>query len=253
MNNSKSFGEYSFAANSGTAYAKRSTAFGNGTAYSSYALAEGGGTSAFGYASHAEGCQTQTGSPAIIEIASNLNKIDGGGGHSHAEGWRTKTFGRYSHAEGCATVTDSRYSHAEGLATSALGLASHVGGFKAASRPEDKCAYVWSGVSADSERLSIEINTDGFSYPNETQPYYSKGPGTFNVNPVGGLSGFYVGGQNLAEKFAQCAGSGAISAAIKDQQSVQAFISAYEISAVNVPAKTVMDALYGLVRAISAL
>ena len=49
------------------------------------------------------------------------------------------------------------------------------------TRKEDEFAYSWNG--------DTKINT----------PYYSHGKGTYNINPVGGTDGFYIGEKKLSE------------------------------------------------------
>lgn len=56
-----------------------------------------------------------------------------------------------------------------------------VHGIEAQTLPSDDYAFVYSGVNQE----------------NTTDRYVSHGSGTFNVNPVGGLSGFYVGERSL--------------------------------------------------------
>lgn len=128
------------------------------------------------YGSHAEGAATK----AIQRC-------------THAEGRNTLADIRYSHAEGSDTIAAQMYSHAEGNATSALGraahsegdhtcasgIASHTSGVKANAK--ENFAFAWSGLSGSA--------------------YNSNGVGTFNVNPIGGLSGFYIGQTSLASHF----------------------------------------------------
>ena len=73
-------------------------------------------------------------------------------------------------------------SHAEGEGTKAAGPGSHAEGIVSETREEDKYAFVWNG-------------DDTRAYP--LFPYISHGPGTFNINPAGGLDGFYIGEQTL--------------------------------------------------------
>ena len=83
--------------------------------------------------------------------------------NSHAEGRFTKAVGEYSHAEGEGTIAAGRCSHADGCMSQTL--------------PDDDYSFAWNGDDA------ID--------------YYSHGRGTFNINPVGGLDGFWVGEQTL--------------------------------------------------------
>ena len=109
----------------------------------------------------------------------NGTSVTASGYGSHAEGYGTTASGVYSHAEGYGTTASGVYSHAEGDSTTASGTVSHAGGFYAQTRSSDSCSFAWNGD---------ETRTD---------PYESHGPGTFNVNPYGGLAGFYIGEKTL--------------------------------------------------------
>ena len=126
-----------------------------------YSFANGGNVTASGYRSHAEGGNT---------TASADN--------SHSEGSYTTASNTDSHAEGNSTTASGPGSHAEGISTTASGIGSHAAGIISETREEDKYAFAWNG---DDTRISTGI------------PYPSHGPGTFNINPVGGLNGFWIG------------------------------------------------------------
>ena len=111
----------------------------------------------------------------------NGDGVVASGNYSHAEGSATTAAGDYSHAEGSVTIAVGDYSHAEGAGTTAAGDYSHVDGVLAMTKYQDNYAFAWSG---DYER-------------EEYDPYESHGVGTFNINPVGGLNGFYIGEQTL--------------------------------------------------------
>ena len=237
FNSSKALGLSSFAANKGNAYAKYSVAFNDGTAYSSYSLAHGTKTSAFGYVSHVEGEYTQTGLPEqigngssrqtygafshaegdhakAIGIASHAegqstyalsscshaegNQTSAFVSFSHSEGYKTTTAGDCSHAEGDQTYAGGQKSHAEGGEVSALGFASHAEGrstlaranyshtegVKSETLKNDIYSYVWQGGRTGQPLSNIKW-------------YQSHGEGTFNVNPIGGVSGFFIGQNNF--------------------------------------------------------
>ena len=163
----------------------------NVTASGKYSHAEGFQTTAEGEFTHAEGFNTkaswrshaegtQTTASGIYSHAEGSGTTASGSG-SHAEGVRTKAAGINSHAEGYGTTASGKYSHAEGSGTTASGNGSHAEGYKAQTKTEDDYAFSWSG---DTKR---------------TEPYISHGKGTFNVNPVGGSDGFYVGEKKLTE------------------------------------------------------
>ena len=109
----------------------------------------------------------------------NGNYVTASFPHSHAEGSGTVASGEYSHAEGSGTVASGYCSHAEGANTIASEIGSHTDGISSWTRSGDQFAFAWNG---DYERPS---------------PYTSHGPGTYNINPIGGLNGFYIGEQTL--------------------------------------------------------
>ena len=150
-----------------TASGESSHAEGGSTTASGYGShAEGEGTTASGYGSHAEGSAT---------IAS--------GTFSHAEGENTHATGYRSRAEGVGTEASGYGSHASGKDTTASGDYSHADGVS--SLANDTYSYTWSA--------------DEFRYDN---PYTSHGEGTYNINPIGGTDGFYIGEQTLAQVIA---------------------------------------------------
>lgn len=158
-------GEFTHAEGFNTKASWRSHAEGTQTTASGqYSHAEGSGTTASGSGSHAEGVSTK---------AAGIN--------SHAEGYGTTASGKYSHTEGYGTTASGNGSHAEGYGTTALGNFSHAEGYKSQTLTEDNLAYSWNGDETRAE------------------PYVSHGKGTFNVNPVGGSDGFYVGEKKLTE------------------------------------------------------
>ena len=120
------------------------------------------------------------GNKTAVTIGSR-KEFDAVGPYSLANGKNLIAAGPYSHAEGSNTVAAAIGAHAEGSRTIAEGEYSHAEGFLSATRRNDKYAFAWNG---DDER---------------SVTYSSNGPGTFNVNPKGGLDGFYIGGQTLYE------------------------------------------------------
>lgn len=104
------------------------------------------------------------------------------GPNSLANGRGVEASGLGSHAEGAGTTASGDYSHAEGSDTHALADYSHADGFLSQTRKGDNYSFAWSG---DYNRLD--------------DPYTSHGLGTFNINPFGGLDGFWIGEQTLAE------------------------------------------------------
>lgn len=127
--------------------------------------------------------------PLVDDVNGNKTSVTigtrGSGGtvgqYSLANGQVTTASGNYSHAEGVGTKADGFGSHAEGRETTASALYSHADGFQSQTKTDDNFAYSWNG--------------DG----TRTEPYFSHGKGTFNVNPVGGTGGFYIGEKKLSE------------------------------------------------------
>lgn len=126
--------------------------------------------------SHAEGIETYAGNS-----------------DAHAEGSFTSAFGYYSHVEGgwTSTGTNAMGAHAEGGFTRADGPISHVEGIKAIAELSDYQSFVWQGT--DYMPASI-----GDIDPTRWDEYKAHGPGTFNINPVSGAAGVYIGEQSLA-------------------------------------------------------
>ena len=100
---------------------------------------------------------------------------------AHAEGAYSLASAAYAHAEGNLTIANGAAAHAEGVQTYASGNYSHAAGRWA--RAGHNYAFVHNG---DTQNRSGSNN------------YTSHGEGTFNINPLGGLDGFYIGETNLA-------------------------------------------------------
>ena len=122
---------------------------------------------ASGYDSHAQGADTTA-----------------SGSNSHAEGSYTTASNDSSHAEGANTTASGEASHAEGIDSIAAGVGSHASGYLSKTRVDDYNAFAWNG----DDRI--------------TKPYESHGEGTFNINPVGGAGGFWIGEQTLSKVIA---------------------------------------------------
>ena len=211
--NSYSTGEIAFAFGKDCVAGDRSFAFGNSTHAENIGFAIGDGTSATGATSatgmfasgyrttasgkgaHAEGEQTiASGNYSHAEGANTIAYASG----AHAEGYGTVAYGQRSHAEGQYTVTSNYFAHAEGNWCYALGHSSHAEGRASIAsgnyshadgvnaRSQHTYSYAWSGVYTAST-----ITDPAVSF------YDSHGTGTYNINPVGGISGFYIGEQNL--------------------------------------------------------
>ena len=79
-------------------------------------------------------------------------------------------------AIGVDTTASGNFSHAEGAYTTAAGYSSHAEGVNA--KANENYSFAWNG--------------------DESTTYNSHGIGTFNLNPLGGLSGLWIGEQSLA-------------------------------------------------------
>ena len=110
----------------------------------------------------------------------NGSDVTAAGRSSHAEGVETTAYDG-AHAEGIRTTAMGYYSHAEGQNTTAVADGSHTDGIYSCTLRYDNYSYTWNG--------------DGTK--TESSPYTSHGEGTFNVNPAGGLGGFWIGEQTL--------------------------------------------------------
>ena len=106
---------------------------------------------------------------------------------THAEGLGSRASGSNARAEGVMANASGQGSHADGFWTLAEGANSYAGGAFSRSLQSDPMSFTWSGLGIESE----------VDYPDPSLYYPSHGPGTFNINPVGGLGGFWIGGDNL--------------------------------------------------------
>lgn len=84
--------------------------------------------------------------------------------------------------------TDVHAGHSEGVYTRAEGRISHAAGLYAIASAD--VSYVWNGhngkYSASSSTMDLSAKHDN-------------GPGTYNIYPAEGLSGFYVAGQRFSD------------------------------------------------------
>ena len=160
------------------------SSFANGSdalASGDYSHAEGGGTTASGYASHAEGDSTTA-----------------SGDYSHAEGSYTTASGYYSHAEGLSTTASVDFSHAEGYGTTASGYASHAEGYGTTASVDFSHASGYNAFASNITAFAWQGSaSDRFAEPE----YGSHGNGTYNLNPVGGLAGLWIGEETLGGLF----------------------------------------------------
>lgn len=109
---------------------------------------------------------------------------------SFAQGTNTTASGAYSHAEGDRTLASGKAAHAEGVATRAQGEASHASGVNVYATQR---ATFGAGVSVNG------TNSASFIWSGqETSPWYgTHGKGSFNVDPIGGIAGMWIGNDAL--------------------------------------------------------
>lgn len=153
-----------------------------------YSHAEGRNNVAEGRYSHAEGSHNTSGG-----LASHTEGMYcfARGNRSHAEGTNASALGTESHAEGYYTKASGKTSHAEGQFTHADGWCSNTCGVRSRALSSHYTSFVWQGCNID-DIDKIRWDLTGY--------YESNAVGSFNVKPVNGLSGFYIGKDN----FIQC-------------------------------------------------
>lgn len=168
-------GEGAIAANKGVATNRFSVALGYHTfAAGEAAVSHGYETSALGSHSHSEGHDSQA-----------------RGTFSHAEGESTFVSGYAAHAEGFYNEANGNYSHAEGFDSQTTAEAWYAHSDGIGVRATNHTAYVWQGATNSSNGPNPQPTVRGL--------YYSHGLGTYNINPNGGLAGFWVGESNLVQ------------------------------------------------------
>lgn len=123
--------------------------------------------------------------------------------YSHAEGFATSANAFYSHAEGYNTIAEGSQSHATGKETKAIGDNSTTFGLGTIARGKQSIAggtnTLAKGDNSIALGVSVSANKDNtFAWSGKSlETYQSNGIGTFNINPSGGVSGFYIGDKNL--------------------------------------------------------
>lgn len=156
-----------------------------------YAHAEGTYAKAYGEGSHAEGDNTLAQGAKAHAEGSRTSAI---GQCAHAEGLSSIAFGGNSHAEGDQTYAGGQKSHTEGGETSAFGFCAHAEGRNSIARARYSHA---EGATAETQE------NDEYSFAwsgkfNKNNYYQSHGAGTFNINPINGANGFFIGSQSLS-------------------------------------------------------
>lgn len=111
--------------------------------------------------------------------------------YSFAEGVGSSAHGKYSHAEGMYTIAGYG-AHAQGIRTKALGINSFTAGL-------DISALGMRSIGMGVNCSAKHDNSFTWSGSGSENLYESHGVGMFNVNPLGGVGGFYVGNQKIKD------------------------------------------------------
>ena len=117
---------------------------------------------------------------------------------AHCAGDSCSATGKFAHAEGKNCAARGDYSHAEGQNTVAVGSYSFAGGNSSHSDGPYSIAlghYTRTGDNSATHRVAFTWNGD----ESTTSYFCSHGNGTFNLNPKGGILGFYIGDLNLQQ------------------------------------------------------
>ena len=126
--------------------------------------------------------------------------------YSHAEGFATSANAFYSHAEGRETLTEGNQSHATGQSTKAIGDNSTTLGLETIAYGQQSIAGGHNTFAKGNNSVALGVSVSAnenntFAWSGNSSDtdtgYQSKGVGTFNINPVNGASGFYLGNKNL--------------------------------------------------------
>ena len=136
--------------------------------------AEGDFTYAEGYASHTEGCKTSA-----------------FGNYSHVEGINNAAFADQTHAEGGYNYVSGDYSHIEGYYNKGIGIVNHIEGRENIVSANYCHVEGISNIVPKGHNYSYCYNGD------YKVQYTSNGEGTFNINPINGISGVYIGTSSL--------------------------------------------------------
>lgn len=132
---------------------------------------------ASGLFSHAEGANSIAGSGTRPSVATVPSQSIGFA--AHAEGNGTLASGVASHAEGYHTIASGSNAFAGGENSEATQGDTIAQGFY--SKAKDTRSYVWNGERPLSN------------------PYESNGVGSYNINPVNGIHGIFIGTNSLYE------------------------------------------------------
>lgn len=111
--------------------------------------------------------------------------------YSFAEGVRSSAHGKYSHAEGMNTIAGYA-AHAQGINVKALGINSFAAGL-------DISALGMRSIGMGVNCSARHDNSFTWKGSESANTYESHGTGTFNVDPLGGAGGFYLGNQKIKD------------------------------------------------------
>ncbi len=100
------------------------------------------------------------------------------------------SYGLASFSQGGESVANGSHSMATGYSVSAVGTCSHAEGFSTAA---------FGDYSHAEGRNCIAKHDNSFAWSGNWTQYSSNADGSFNIDPVNGLSGFYIGKTSLAE------------------------------------------------------
>ena len=120
------------------------------------------------------------------------------GVYAHAEGNMCSATADYTHAEGLQSTASGTYSHAEGRSSKSAGLYAYANGYWAFANGDYSFALgykVKTGDDGNSGKRAFAWNGD----VNIENYFSSHGEGSFNINPKGGILGFYIGNLNLQQ------------------------------------------------------
>lgn len=107
---------------------------------------------------------------------------------NHAEGYRTKSYGRYgSHSEGMETIASGKSSHAEGIDTKASGPISHAEGFSTKATGSHSHAEGYYTEATDSQ-----CHAEGYSSKASGQASHAEGMKTEASGLYSHAEGYYT-------------------------------------------------------------
>ena len=171
-------GNYSLAVAGGVATDRCAIAIENTQANAQYSIALGDGSKTEKYFEE-DGSLTLSNNVAATSIGKNTYSSGRG---AIAIGTQTSAIGIGPIAIGYITKATGKFSIATGTNTHANGAYSYAGGNNAESLSNNSGSYVWNG--------------DSKNYSNDNK-YKSHNSGSFNIAPLNGLNGFYIGEETL--------------------------------------------------------